>query len=291
MYFHQQQQRSSSIGSPALATTYEGGDPLLLERILPVIDAIEVTPDSLAEFVDGKPVIPSHHLEELEQIASRKHVLVHGVGLSIASHEGPSRAYFHMLDALLERVPALWHSEHLGYVRVGGEHLGTMLAVPKTEQMLDLLCERVRYIQERYPIPFLLENVVHVLPDYPGAYSEAGFLNELTRRTGCGLILDIYNLECDAHNHGFAIREFLEELNPEPVKEFHLAGGVIDNGIRLDVHSRITEESTVRLAREALAKAPHVSAITYELLPEAIDWLGREIIGLELERLRYALWN
>jgi uncharacterized protein (UPF0276 family) len=250
-----------------------------------------VTPDSLAEWTGGSPVFPEDKLRELEQLSLTTGLLVHGVGLSIGSAEGICTSYLEMLDALLPRVPVRWHSEHLGYVRVGGEHIGTMLALPKTERMLDLISERVLDIQRRYPIPFLLENVAHPLPDYPGDYSEAAFLNALARRTGCGLILDIYNLECDAHNHGFPIEEFLQELDLSHVRELHLAGGIIHRGFRLDVHSRSTEESTIALARRVLKQAPGVEAVTYELLAEAIQKLGPESIGQELERLNRALWN
>jgi len=277
--------------APALATTYEGRNPKLLDRILPVVDFIEVTPDSLAGMNGNAPSIPEDKIRELQSVASEAHVIVHGVGLSIGSHDGVSDAYVRMLDQLLECVPARWHSEHLGYVTVDGNHLGTMLAIPKTEPVLDMICERVRIIQDRYSLPFLVENVAHVLPDYPGDYSEAGFLNELTRRTGCGLILDVYNLECDAYNHAFPIHEFLSELDMRPVRELHLAGGVIHQGFKLDVHSRITADSTVALARQVLGMAPNVEAITYELLAEAIEKLGPETIGQELERLAGALLN
>src|SRR5689334_12494701 len=216
----------------ALGTTYEGTDPLFMERVLPSIQYIEVGPDSVAEIVDGRPVFPEERMEELARVARHADVIVHGIGLSIASHEGVSDIYLELLETFLSRIPVRWHSEHLGYVKVDGEPLGTMLATPKTERMLDLLCERVRKILETYRLPFLLENIVHVLPDCPGDYSDAAFLNELTSRTGCGLILDIYNLECDAYNHGFSIPDFLAELNLETVRELHLAGGVIYKGFR-----------------------------------------------------------
>jgi uncharacterized protein (UPF0276 family) len=280
-----------SRGVPALATTYEGRNPLLLERVLPIVGYIEVTPDSLAEMNGCAPSIPEDKITDLERIAAQASVIVHGVGLSIGSHDGVSEGYLGMLDAILDRVPVRWHSEHLGYVTVDGNHLGTMLAIPKTEEMLDLICERVRQIQRRYPVPFLIENVAHVLPDYTGDYSEAGFLNELTQRTGCGLILDVYNLECDAYNHTFRIDEFLGELDMRPVRELHLAGGVIHRGFKLDVHSRMTADSTVELARRVLEMAPNVEAITYELLAEAIEKLGPELIGQELERLSRELLN
>jgi uncharacterized protein len=280
-----------SIKKPALATTYEGADPLLLNRVLPVTGCLEVTPDSLAEMAGDTPYFPESRLSELEHIANSRDILIHGVGLSIGSYDGVSETYLRMLEQLFERVPVRWHSEHLGYVRVNGQHLGTMLALPKTKEMLDIICERVLMLHDRYQVPFLLENVAHPLPDYPGDYSEAAFLNELTRRTGCGLILDIYNLECDAYNHSFPIDAFLDELDLQPVRELHLAGGVIHRGFKLDVHSRTVADSTIALARRVLARAPHVEAVTYELLAEAIHKLGSEAIGQELERLAQALWN
>jgi uncharacterized protein (UPF0276 family) len=136
-------------------------------------------------------------------------------------------------------------------------------------------------------LPFLIENVVHVLPDAPGDYSEAGFLNALTARTGCGLIVDVYNLECDAHNHGLDIEEFLDELDVSHVREVHVARGVEDNGFLLDVHSGVPETSTLALAERVVRIANGgVRVVTYEFMPEAIAGLGHDTIVDQLTELR-----
>jgi len=275
----------------ALATTYEGRDRQLLEHVLPLVDCLEITPDSIAEFQDGHPVLPDDAIRELKDIGPDASLIVHGVGLSIGTHGGYSEAYLRLADRLMEELDIAWHSEHLGYVNVDGQHIGTMLALPKTEQVLDMVCERVLMIQRRYPVPFLLENIVHMLPDFPGDYSEAGFLNALASRTGCGLILDVYNLECDAHNNDFSIEQFLSELNPSHVREVHVAGGVTRGHFKLDVHSRTTQDSTVELARRVIAIAPQLAVTTYELLPEYVPKLGYGGITAELARLRRALMN
>ena len=62
-----------------------------------------------------------------------------------------------------------------------------------------------------------------MLPDPDGDYDEAGFLNELCKRTGCGLVLDVYNLECDEHNHGLDIDRFLGALELGAVHELDVA--------------------------------------------------------------------
>jgi uncharacterized protein (UPF0276 family) len=272
----------------SLATTYHGRDDGLLERVLPTVDLLEVTPDSLAEANEGVHLNP-RALASLEDVARDATLIVHGVGLSIASFDGWWGEYLRLLDELMERVPVAWHSEHLGYTRVKGEFLGTMLPVPKTAPMLEILVARVEAIQERYQVPFLLENVVHLLPDYPGEYTEAGFLNALTEATGCGLVLDVYNLRCDEANHGFDIAKFLEELRMDTVVEVHIAGGVEYKGFKLDVHSRPPEEKTVNLARDVLNRAEGVRAVTYELLEEAVPVLGPDRITQELGHLRAEL--
>ena len=140
--------------------------------------------------------------------------------------------------------------------------------------------------------PFLLENVVHVIPDSPAEYTDAGFLNALVDRTGCGLILDAYNLECDAHNHGFDIPSFLNELNATHVRELHVARGVEHNGFLLDVHSQLTRRSTVELAQRVVRQsAGSARVVVYEFMPEAVPGLGHDAIADELGRLRAAFRN
>lgn len=240
-----------------MATSYQGGERALLEAILPLVNYIEITPDTIAEASDDE----SHHpnpdaVAELKDIGSDAQLIAHGVGLSIGSYDGYSERYVCLLDQLFSQLDIIWHSEHLAYTTVDGESLGTMLTLPRTNEMLDLLSERIRRIQTRYGVPFLLENVVHLVPDYGGDYSDAAFLNQIAANTGCGLILDVYNLECDAFNYRFDIAGFLKELNFENVWEIHLAGGVQHRGFQLDVHSRATADSTLQLANLVLAQGP-----------------------------------
>jgi uncharacterized protein len=276
---------TSTHATPALATTYEGGDVVLLNRLLDHARYIEITPDAIARRVGDGCELRAEALAELESIGGRARLLVHGVGLSIGSYEGYSESYLRLVDELFSRFDIAWHSEHLAYTTVSGENLGTMLALPRTGEALDMICQRVCAIQKRYPAPFLLENVVHLLPDAPGEYSDAQFLNQIASRTGCGLILDVYNMECDALNYGFDVDAFLSELKFENVRELHLAGGTSYAGLQLDVHSRVTAASTVTLARHVMERASQVQAVTYEYLKEAVPSLGHDAICGELARL------
>ena len=262
---------------------YEGRDPRFVETVLPSAEIVEVTPDSVATLRDGTPVIPPETLAELRAIGLP--VTLHGIGLSIASADAMSDDYLGLVDTLMESLDVAWHSEHLGYVAVDGEHLGTMLVPPRTEETLELICARVAAIQARWDKPFLLEHVVNLLPDPGGDYTAAGFLNEIVRRTGCGILLDVYNLECDAHNGIANVDELLGELNLEAVREIHVACGTEDRGLQLDVHSRVVRESTLALLQRVVAMAPNVEAVIFELLGAAVSSVGYEAIINEMQRI------
>jgi uncharacterized protein (UPF0276 family) len=275
---------------PQLGVTYMGHDPTLLEAMVPLVDYIETTPDSIAEITGSGIRLHRATLAELKGVGDSVRLVAHGIGLSLGSASGYSTRYLGLLDELLDHVPIVWHSEHLGYTTVNGENLGTMLAMPRSQEALSLVCERIHMLQERYRLPFLLENIIRMLPDYPEEYSEAGFLNAITRATGCGLLLDVYNLECDAHNLGFDVDAFLAELDLSHVREVHVACGTEFRGFLLDAHSRVTRASTIELAARVVASTGGaVEVVTYEFLREAVPLLGHVAIVRELERLRAAL--
>lgn len=275
-----------------VGVSYEGRDPALLEMLLPHADIIEVTPETMS-VADGDGIrLDPDIVAELKNIDREKTIVVHGVSLSIGSHDGWSPTYLHLLDALMEQVRVRWHSEHLGYTRVDGEHLGIMLAMPRTEQAAELVAQRAWCLQQRYGLPFLLENIVHVVPDCPANYSDAGFLNEVAARSGCGLILDVYNLECDEHNHQLDIQAFLAELDGRHVRELHVACGVRHNGLMLDVHSRLPRPCTMDLAQQVLREvATEAEVIVYEFMPEAVPGLGHAAIADTLRQMRQRAWR
>ena len=218
-----------------LCTTYDAHDPKLLETVLPYVQYLEVSPDTISRKVGDKIIYDKAIMHDLKSISEDVQILVHGVGLSIGSYDGFSMAYIKMLDTFFNELPVAWHSEHLGYTQVDGVQLNTMLALPRTNETLDMLCERIEFIRHRYNVPFALENIIRLLPDDNDTYSDADFLNLLTQNSGCKLILDTYNLECDKKNQAFDVDTFLKELDMSHVQEIHVAGGIEYNGFQLDI--------------------------------------------------------
>ena len=72
--------------------------------------------------------------------------------------------------------------------------------------------------------PLLLENPSSYLSFRELTMSETDFIRAVSRRTGCGLLLDINNVFVSATNHGFSARDYLADFPLFAVGEIHLAG-------------------------------------------------------------------
>jgi uncharacterized protein len=284
--------RPTSARKIRLGATIDGNDAALIECVVPLVDVVEITPDRWASFSRNQaPRLEASALGVLAAIAAQRTLILHGVGLSIASHDGWNEAYIGVLDQMFEHpVSIAWHSEHLSFARVDGEPLGTMVEPPWTDEALDLVAARINTLQDRYGVPFLVEHVARAFPEgEENEMNTADFLNRLFRKTGCGMLLDVYNLECDHYNFSAQPSKLLDALDLDAVREIHVAGGVIHNGYKVDIHSRTLAPSTVALLDQVLGATPRVEAVVFEVLGEAIPSMGLNTLASELTRLRGVL--
>ncbi|WFT80822.1 MULTISPECIES: multinuclear nonheme iron-dependent oxidase [unclassified Methylobacterium] len=117
----------------------------------------------------------------------------------------------------------------------------------------------------------------------PGAtMSEPEFLHRLTGATGCGLRLDVTNVEVNAANHGFDARAFLAALPLDRVVQVHLAGGAREGGRLIDTHGAPVSEVSWELLAALAARAP-VRAV---LLERDLDFSDPEGLIAEVARAR-----
>jgi len=271
-------------------------DPALWQAVAGHLDYVEITPEHLCrERIDGarrhmRPV-PGALATTLARSAGVP-IVVHGVELSIGSACGWNAAYIDILDQLWAARPFAWHSEHLGFLLAHGDapgevrYAGVPLPLPTTDEALDLVAPRAAALVARYPVPFLLENGVHYLPHLPGARDEVEFLNALTERSGCDLLLDLFNFHCNAKNHGWDPLAALSRLRLDRVVEIHVAGGVMHDGYLLDAHSGAVPEEVWPLVDHVVARAPRLGGITFEILDGAAERLGAAGIREQLARAR-----
>ena len=188
----------------------------------------------------GKPV------ELLEEIARFYPVSVHGVGLSIGGVEDLDKAHLARLKRLVSKIGPGLVSEHLAWCTIGGSHFSDLLPLPYTMEALDIVCAHVDQVQQFLGRQILIENPSLYIAFETSEMSETEFLNALTRRTGCGLILDVNNVYVSANNIGYDAAAYIRDIDCSAVGEIHLAGHHLkqlgDRTLLIDDHaSRVSD--------------------------------------------------
>ncbi len=194
----------------------------------------------------------------LDRIRPNYPVSLHGVGLSIGSADPLDKDHLRRLRALVDRVEPALVSEHLSWGAVGGRHLNDLLPLPYTEEALGHMVRRVQEVQDALKRPILVENISSYLEFVDSAMPEHEFLVEVSRRSGCGLLLDINNIHVNAVNHGFDPLAYLDAIPPARVAEMHLAGHTArrfgEREILIDTHNTPVSRPVWDLFRHAVAR-------------------------------------
>jgi uncharacterized protein (UPF0276 family) len=164
---------------------------------------------------------PPHR--RLEAIRARYPLSLHGVGLSIGGPRPLDRAHLARLAALRRRYEPGLFSEHLAWSSHDEGFLDDLLPLPYTAETLAIVCDHIDETQEAVG-RMLLENPSTYVRFAESDIPETEFLAEIVRRTGCGLLLDVNNIEVQAGNHGFDPETYLAAFPLAAVGEIHLAG-------------------------------------------------------------------
>ena len=200
-------------------------------------------------------------------------VSLHGVGLSLGAAAGIDTWHLDQLASLVERIEPVRVSDHACFARgsrSSGQalHASDLLPIPFTQASLNVLCTNVQQVQERLRRPLLVENLSAYLHYGQADFSEAEFLSELVRRSGCQLLLDVNNVFVNALNalhapagqardrvaalqRGLA---FLDALPSQAVGEMHLAGHCEMEDIVIDDHGSQVCDEVWQLYAHALSR-------------------------------------
>ncbi|WP_395406527.1 DUF692 family multinuclear iron-containing protein [Pseudoduganella sp. UC29_106] len=211
-----------------------------------------------------------HVLQELRRDYA---ISLHGVGLGLGSARGFSERHLERVRSLVARIEPALVSEHLCWGAVFDRHLNDLLPLALDGSALDLMCERVERVQETLGRAILLENVSTYVRFATDSISEAEFLAELSRRTGCGLLLDVNNLFVNQCNHEEDALAAIAAIAPGTVGEIHLAGHLVTPAAVIDHHGDRVAEPVWRLYEAALAR--------FGAVPTLIEW-DTDIPALEV---------
>ena len=192
-------------------------------------------------------------LQVLHAARERWDVSLHGVGLALGSAVGLDDEHLDRLARLVHRIDPIRVSDHASFARAprrqGGPvvHGSDLLPVAFTEASLLIMTNNVQRVQDRLARPLLVENLSAYLHWADGPLAEVDFFNELVRRSGCAVLLDVNNLVVNALNSlcerggdeaaaVAAACHWIDRLQPDAVGEIHLAGYTDNGDIVIDDH-------------------------------------------------------
>lgn len=192
-------------------------------------------------------------------IRERYPLSLHGVGLSIGGESPLDEAHLRRLVDLTARCEPAVFSEHLAWSSHGGHFLNDLLPLPYDSDTLDRVCRHIDQVQSCLRRQILLENPATYLAFASSTFSEAAFLSEVVRRTGCGLLLDLNNVHVSCTNHGLDADTYIDALPLHMVGEVHLAGHAVDEDaagapLLIDHHGSPVAEPVWRLYERLIAR-------------------------------------
>lgn len=223
----------------------------VIEQTKPAIDFLEVHSEN---YFDPH----SLHYSYLQQISQHYPLSFHGIGLSLGSDEAVSIKHLKQLKTLINEFNPFLVSDHLSWSSLQGAYFNDLLPVPYTHEALMRFVSNINQVQDYLQTQIIIENPSSYLEYQETDLPEAEFLNQISEKTGCGLLLDINNIYVSAVNNDFSAQQYLDMIHFNKVQEIHLAGHTrkeFENGdILIDTHSKPINQPVWQLYKDNIGK-------------------------------------
>ncbi|MFZ5748723.1 MAG: DUF692 domain-containing protein [Pseudomonadota bacterium] len=241
------------------------------------VDFVEIISENFM-VAGGRPLFV------LDQVRERWPVAMHGVSMSIGSADGLRSDYLVRLKQLADRVRPLWVSDHLSWSRSAQVNSHDLLPLPLTGEALDTVCRNIAHAQEVLERPLVVENPSTYVSFTDDEMREWEFLTEMTRRTGCYLLLDVNNIYVSATNNGFDAAEYLAGVPMDRVRQIHLAGHSQGRHCLVDTHDRPVPDPVWSLFAQVAPKLGPVATMIErdDDIPPLTDLLAELDIARDL---------
>ena len=223
-------------------------------------------------------LVTSPALRTVEALCEDYEFSVHAVGLSLGSVDGLDEVHLDRVAALIRRLEPTLVSDHLSWSLAGGRYFNDLLPLPYTEEALQIVEHNVHRMQERLGRQVLVENPSCYLAFAHSTLSEPEFLAELTRRTGCGLLLDANNIAVTAHNLRLDPGAWLDGLPASAIGQYHLAGHAVNDAdgvpILIDDHGSRVDAGVWNLFGDIVRRyGPRPTLVEWDTDLPALDVL------------------
>jgi uncharacterized protein len=262
----------------------------------PTLDCVEVHTENF--FAQGGAIV-----QVLHQAAQLYPISLHGVGLSLGSACGLDDWHLQQIKRLVDTFNPVLISDHLCFGRAlipkqeqgmhAFVHANDLLPIRHTHAALQILTNNINRTQDTLKRRIAVENVVRYIQSSDHDYSETDFINALSQRTGCGILLDINNVYVNTFNTTHdrndadaiqdACRNYIQAIQPDSVMELHLAGCTpCTSGLMIDDHAMPVSPAVWHLYRDTLQHLSPTTTVTTVIewdtaLPPLDDLLAQAI--------------
>ncbi len=229
-----------------------------IEAAAPMVGFFEIHAENY--LVAGGPM---RHM--LERLRADHPISVHGVGLSLGGAEPVDAHHLERVAELVARIEPAGFSEHLAWSAHAGRYFGDLLPPRYDGASLQHTCDNIDRVQTRLGRTILVENPATYVRFADAQMEEADFIDEVVRRSGCGLLLDLTNALISATNHSeseaaatAALARYFDALPLQAVGEVHLAGHACEHPdgrpLLIDDHGSAVSEAVWRHYAALLAR-------------------------------------
>lgn len=205
--------------------------------------------------------------DQLLALADTYPVSMHGVGLNLGGTAPLSKKYLDKLKVEIKELNPFVISDHLCWNGIeSGAYLPELLPLPWTDEVISHVSDRINRVQDTIGREILIENVSAYHRWEDSRMPEWDFLNEVVRRSNCGILLDINNIYVNSCNFGYSPERFLQEVSG-PVREMHLSGHLVKEGLLIDTHATPVADCVWQLFEKSLKRFGRSQHI-----PVLIEW-------------------
>lgn len=190
---------------------------------------LEIHPENY--FSDG-----GKHIDCLYKIREHYPISFHCLGFSLGSIQTINKDYAKKIKELADTLQPFLISDHMSWSGLNNVFTHDLLPIPYTSASLKNFIKNINQMQDLLNQQVLVENPSSYLNFSESNIPEWHFLSEVSKQSGCGILLDVNNIFVNSKNHNFDPNQYFQELKGLDIQEIHLAGHHINTEENINIY-------------------------------------------------------
>jgi uncharacterized protein (UPF0276 family) len=223
-----------------------------------------------------------------------KPIIFHGVGYPIGGIIQPDANHLPCLKKMMKELHPVWMSEHLSFntVVVNDVSYNTNFLLPplQTTTAIETIASSIKSYARNFEIPFAFETGTNYLSPKKFELDDGDFIDQVALQSEAHILFDVHNILANQKNGRQPFFDYFKQISHEKIIQIHLAGGFYFKNYYLDAHSNVSSDEILDVFEKVVEQLPNLKAITFEMLPEYLNFIPEEAITTQLEKMN-AIWE